>query len=257
MVLKRERPVDFVRHGAVSLPIRHSPVTAWIDDPESPHREGEAPARVQKVYDSFYVDARVVGRGRIRATSIAEAKRKGLPIAKELAKEGESAIQLPPEDRRIYVLARKALEPFKIAVDEGARRLAEMLKALDGVSFDTVLATFNAGRADLKIGAKTAEIYELYLKEQEEIRGNSDYHIRDVKKWVGQFCDKFPGELIPISKDKIQDWLKGLGGKPPVTTTIWPVRVLSSSPTAAAIAASRAAVPSASNSSALESARAK
>jgi hypothetical protein len=124
-VLKRESPVDFVRHGAVSLPIRHSPVTAWVEDPDAPRREGEPPVLKQKVYDSFYVDARLAGRGRIRGATIAEAKRKGLPVAKEIAKEGEEAIQLSPEERRIYVLAKKALEPLKIAVDEGARRLAE------------------------------------------------------------------------------------------------------------------------------------
>ncbi len=28
-----------------------------------------------------------------------------------------------------------------------------------------------------------------------------------------KICKKFPDELIPISKDQIQDWLKGLGGK--------------------------------------------
>jgi hypothetical protein len=32
---------------------------------------------IEKVYDSFYVDARVMARGRIRAATIEEAKEKG------------------------------------------------------------------------------------------------------------------------------------------------------------------------------------
>ncbi len=64
----------------------------------------------------------------------------------------------------------------------------EILKVLGEVSFETVYATFKAGRQNLKIGAKTAEVYERYLKDQSEVRGNSAYHIRDVKKWVGKFA---------------------------------------------------------------------
>ena len=74
-MLKHEPPVEYVRHGAVSLPIRRSPVKALIRDPAVPRGEGEPPVLVEKVHDSFYVDARIVGRGRIRAATSRQSKR--------------------------------------------------------------------------------------------------------------------------------------------------------------------------------------
>ncbi|MDB6068060.1 MAG: putative Site-specific recombinase XerC [Pedosphaera sp.] len=108
---------------------------ALIQDPTVPRVEGTPPAFIEKEHDSFYVDARVVGRGRIRDITIEEAKTKGLPIAKEIAKEGAEAIQLPPEERRIHVIAKQALAPFGIAVDAGSRQLAEILTQLKGVPY--------------------------------------------------------------------------------------------------------------------------
>jgi len=94
-------------------------VKALIQDPKVPHIPGTPPTLIKKKYDSFIVDARVVGRGRIRAATIEETKEKGVPIAKEIAKEGAETIQLTPEERRIYVTAKAALAPLGIAVDAG------------------------------------------------------------------------------------------------------------------------------------------
>jgi integrase len=165
------------------------------------------------VYESFYVDARAAGRGRIRASSIADAKTKGIPIAKEIAKEGSDVIQLSPEERRIYVIARAALEPHKIAVDAGARRFAEILTQLKGVPFDKVLQVYEACSQKLILGALNTDIFEKYFHEQKEVRGNSVYQLRDVKRWVGGFVAKFPQEIIPITTPQIQDWLNCFGGK--------------------------------------------
>jgi hypothetical protein len=209
--LKREPPVDYVKHGDVRLPIRRSTVRALIQDPNVPRVEGQPPTLIEKDYESFYVDARASGRGRIRAPSIEEAKAKGKPVAKEVAAEGASAIQLSSEERRIYVSAAQILKPFGLTVDEGARKLAEFLEKLDGESFDKVHEGYSAGRQELKTDGKTTEIYALYLHEQESVRGNSKYHIRDVKRWVGKFVQEFPGRIIPITSDQIKGWLEKRG----------------------------------------------
>ena len=211
-MLKRDPPVDYVRHGAVSLPIRHSSVTMLIRDPEAPQVEGQPPKMIEKVYDSFYVDARAAGRGRIRAATVKEAKLKGLPIAKEIAAEGAAAIELSPQHRLSYVSAAKILKPFGLAVDEAARKLVGILTKLDGESFEKVHEGYSAGRQALKVDGTTTEIYTLYLHEQEKVRGNSEYQIRDVKRWVGKFVGDFPGRIIPITPEQIKDWL-GKRGK--------------------------------------------
>lgn len=213
MIVKRVPPVEFVRCGAVSLPIRHDPVTMMVRDPKGPRREGEPVPMIRKTYESFYVDARSAGRGRIRAATLAEARKKGKPIVKELAKEGECSVQLPPADRRIYLMAQKALAPHNLTVDEGARQLAGMLQRLNGAPFEKVLQTYEASKQKLILGAKTPEIYELYLYDHEVIRGNGEYHVRDVERFVGGFVKAFPGEIIPITTLEIDGWLKARGGK--------------------------------------------
>jgi hypothetical protein len=172
-VLKREPPVDYVKHGAVCLPIRRSTVKALIQDPNVARVEGTTPKLIEREYESFYVDARAAGRGRIRAATVKEAKVKGLPVAKEIAAEGASAIELSPQERLIYVAAAKTLKPFGLAVDEAARKLAGILTKLDGESFEKVHEGYSAGRQALKVEGTTTEIYTLYLHEQEDVRGNS------------------------------------------------------------------------------------
>jgi integrase len=188
-------------------------VKALIQDPSVARVEGTTPMLIEKEYESFYVDARAAGRGRIRAATVEEAKLKGLPVAKEIAAEGASAIELSPQERLIYVAAAKILKPFGLAVDEAARKLSEILKKLDGESFDKVHEGYSAGRQELKTDGKTTEIYELYLHEQEEVRGNSEYQVRDVKRWVGGFVGDFPGRIIPITPEQIKGWLGKRGKK--------------------------------------------
>ena len=94
-MLKREPPIDFVRYGAVSLPIRHSPVKALVQDPSVPRKEGDPPTLIEKVYESFYVDARIAKRGRIRGATIEEAEEKGLPIlclSSEMGSRNQSGV---------------------------------------------------------------------------------------------------------------------------------------------------------------------
>jgi integrase len=184
-----------------------------IQDPDAVQVEGQPPKMIEKVYDSYIVDARAARRGRIRAATLKEAKEKGLPVAKEISREGEAAVQLPVEDRRIYVSAQTILKPFDLAVDAAARRLAGILTALKGESFEKVLQVFQASSQKLKLGAKTPDIHDLYVFDQEVIRGNSEYHVRDVERWGEKFVKSFPGEIIPITTDQIDSWLKGLGGK--------------------------------------------
>jgi hypothetical protein len=66
LVVKRRPPVDYVRHGAVSLPIRYSPVKVTVIDPSAPRVEGAKQQLIEKTYDSYHVDARTVGLGRRR-----------------------------------------------------------------------------------------------------------------------------------------------------------------------------------------------
>jgi hypothetical protein len=73
------------------------------------------------------------------------------------------------------------------------------LTKLDGESFDKVHEGYSAGRQELKTDGKTTNIYDLYLHEQETVRRNSKYHIRDVKRWVEKFVQDFPGRIVPMS----------------------------------------------------------
>jgi integrase len=167
---------------------------------------------IEKTYDSFIVDARPAGRGRIRGATVEEAKQNALPVAQELAKQGQEAVQLPMAERRIYLTAKKELQPLGLAVDEGARRLAEILKQLNGDSFESVMALYRANSKKLKLGVTTLVIYEEYLHEQEKVRGNSKYQLRDVRKFVGKFVEKYPGEILLIETEDIDTWLENLGG---------------------------------------------
>lgn len=76
-------PVDYVRYGAVSLPIRHDPVTILVQDPHAARVEGQPVPMVEKTYDSYYVDARCAGRGRLRAPSVSRATNDKIRLMKQ------------------------------------------------------------------------------------------------------------------------------------------------------------------------------
>ena len=151
-----------MKHGAVCLPIRRSTVKALIQDPSVPRVEGQPPKLIEKEYESFYVDVRSAGRGRIRGATVKEAKQKGLPVAKEIAAEGTAAIELSPQKRLSYVSAAEVLKPCGLAVDEAARKLAGILTKLDGESCEKDHEGYSAGRQALKVDGTTTEIYTLY-----------------------------------------------------------------------------------------------
>ena len=48
----------------------------------------------------------------------------------------------------------------------------------------------------------TEEVYDLNLYDQEIVRGNSDYHLRDVRKWVGDFAEAFPERFSRLPPNK-------------------------------------------------------
>jgi len=87
------------------------------------------------------------------------------------------------------------------------------LTKLDGESFEKVYEGYSAGRQALKVDGTATEIYTLYLHEQKEVRGNSDYQVRDLKRWVGKFTQDFPGRIIPITPEQIKGWLGKRGKK--------------------------------------------
>ena len=184
-----------------------------VRDESVPAVNGAPPVYKKKTYDSYIIDARQVGRGRPREATLNEARTTGKAIAKEIALHGQETTSLPPEECRIYLSAKKVLESLGLAVDEGARQLGEILKALDGEPFHAVHAVYKASSQKLKLGTTTKKVYQHYLTEQQVVRGNGEYHIRDVERYVGKFIKTHPGEIIPITTEEIDRWLKGLGGK--------------------------------------------
>lgn len=211
------KPIAEISSGSVTIPIYASPVTIKIGKKASQNPEANSKSNgdgsVRKTYTSFKV-VYYEGTQRLfrRRNTLAKAKALARELAGQLASDGVRSEFLTEQDRRIYVLAQKAVQPLGVEIDQACRHYAELRNRVRGATLDEAVDFHNTFGRRVRHGAKTGEIYQEYLEHLEK-RGAGDYHVRDVEKIVGRFVSVFPGEIARIETPDIDNFLTGLGGQ--------------------------------------------
>ena len=205
-------PVATVTVGSVVIPIYYAPVT--VQKPKSAaSNDGEALPAEAKTYDSFifsYYEG--TERQKRRRNTLEKAKDHAKEVARRLNTDGARAEYMTERDRRIYVMARRAVTPLKLEVDEACRRYAELQTRLKHGTLEQAVDFMNDHGQRVRHGVTSLEIYEEYLVHLEK-RGVGDYYLRDVKRYVGGFVKRFPGVFSRTQTTDIDGFLAGLGGK--------------------------------------------
>ena len=212
-----KKPIANISSGSVTIPIYASPVTVKTGK-KQPHNpganskpNGDGPDR--KTYPSFKV-VYYEGTQRVfrRRNTLAKAKALAKELAGQLASDGVRSQFLTEQDRRIYVLAQKAVEPLNLEIDQVCRHYADLRSRVKGATLEEAVDFHNTFGQRVRHGATTNEVYQEYLQHLEK-RGVGDYHVRDVEKIAGKFVSTFPGTIARIDTPDIDDFLGRLGGK--------------------------------------------
>jgi len=97
-------------------------------------------------------------------------------------------------------------------VDEICRRYTELQHRLKEGTLEQAVDFKNDHGQGIQDGVPNQKIYEMYIADIQK-RGVGDYHLRDTKRYVGGFVEKFPAALGKILTPQIEACLAGLGGR--------------------------------------------
>ena len=203
---KERKPVATVTVGSVAISIYAAPVTVKAA------ANGDAASATVKTYESFQV-AHYEGARRIlqRRNTLDKAKALAKEIANRLSRDGARAQYLTEKDRRVLILAQTTAAPLGLEVDEVCRRYAEFQARLTTGTLDEAVSFYLAHGQRVRHGATIESVYGEYLEHLVK-RGVGHYHLRDVKRYVGNFVAAFPGLISAIQTTALDAYLSRLGG---------------------------------------------
>lgn len=213
MEVKKRAPVAYASSGSVKLPIYYSPLKKKLKGNGNGNGAGHVPGAAQvRVYDSwviYFYEQEL--RHKRRFPSIAEAKKEGHALAEKLAREGNQNLVLPQAECRVYLNAKGILNRHGMEVDAGARIVDEALGKLDGGSIMDAVLFYNAHGQQVLVDATSREAYDAYQKDLEQ-RGASQYHKRDVRRYINKLVAAFPSSFLQVTTKHLDEWLATLGG---------------------------------------------
>ena len=208
-----KKPFATVTVGSVTISIIAAPVTIRTGSkPAAADSNSAASAPEFKTYQSFQV-AHYEGKRRIlqRRNTPEKAKALAREIAGRLHRDGSRAQYFTEKDRRIYTLAQVKSQSLGLEVDEVCRKYAELQQRLKTGSLEEAVDFYNAHGQRVRHGATIESVYVEYLEHLTK-RGVGHYHLRDVKRYVGNFVTAFPGLISAIQTPQMDAYLAGLGG---------------------------------------------
>lgn len=209
------KPIAEISASSVTIPIYAAAVTVKkkLEQKAEADSKSDADGSEGKTYASFrvvyYEGTRRVFR---RRNTLEKAKALAKELASQLACDGARARYLTEQDRRIYVLAQKAVQPLNLEIDQACRLYADLRNRVKGATLEEAVDFHNTFGQRVRHGATTEEVYQEYLQHLEK-RGAGTYHVRDVEKIVGGFVSAFPGAIARIDTPDVDDFLGRLGGK--------------------------------------------
>jgi integrase len=130
--------------------------------------------------------------------------------ATQLSNGEVAAVGLKSSDQRLYASALQILEPLDISLESALREYVESKEILGKTSL-LEAARFHARHASTITKKGTLrEILDAMLTALEADH-RSAYHIRDIRRQVGQFVDAFmPTPIEEITTSNINEWLRKL-----------------------------------------------
>ena len=207
------KPVATVTVGSVAISIYTAPVTVRTKSKSAATDSSNAASVPEsKTYQSFQV-THYKGNRRVlqRRKTLDKAKALAKEIAGRLNRDGSRAQYFTEIDRRIYTLAQMKSQSLNLEVDEVCRKYGELQQRLKTGTLEEAVDFFNSHGQRVRHGAAIERVYEEYLQHLTK-RGAGHYHLRDVKRYVGNFVETVPGLISAIQTPEIDAFFARLGG---------------------------------------------
>ena len=185
---KNGKPVATVKYGSASVPIyrcRHRSSVRFI---LSYHRAGK------RVRQSF--------------TSLVQAKKEALLVARRIQSGLQHVTDMTPADRDAYTAARRLLDasgtgmPLVAAVEDYLRA-----RAIAGTeSLAAMAADYSKYFRKVVRKASVPEVVK-HLLESKEQDGTGARHRQQLRSVLNRFAARFPGPILDVTTAGIEQWL--------------------------------------------------
>lgn len=133
-------------------------------------------------------------------------------VANKLSTGEVNVLTLTSGDRLSYIRAIEALKPSGVPLEMAAMQFAQAYALLEGGSL-VEAARFYVKRNPHRMPKKPMPDLVAEMIEAKTADGVSKYYISDLKWRLGQFAEKFPGDIAFLTSAEIGDFLRGLKGQ--------------------------------------------
>jgi integrase len=221
-------PVE-IKAGGNTIRILRSDVRIEKKPTESSPNKNSKPA--VEVYESYIVE-HYEGNKRVRERrrNYKEALTRANEIKTKLLNQDVESLRLTGHDRRTFLAvvenlrvcgvsaehatkeyadAFKELAPLNLKVLEAVQTFVKSVHRLNGTPLETAIAFYERHGRKILTARKVPEIIAELVKAKEEDHKGA-YHVRDLETRLGRFAEAFPGNILDITSNQIDVWLRSL-----------------------------------------------
>jgi hypothetical protein len=186
------RPVAVVKFGSTSVPVYRCASGGRVRFILSYYRHG------RRMRQSF--------------AALDAARREALFVAQRIQSGKQHVTDMAPHDRDAFMSAKNLLEqagiavPLVSAIEDyiQARRIAR------NESLAAIAAKYMKHFERVVREATVAEVVEHLLRARRE-DGTSERHLRQMRSVLNRFAKAFPGSILEVHSNDVDEWLRGLG----------------------------------------------
>jgi integrase len=122
------------------------------------------------------------------------------------------ALELRGEDREQYVAALQTLAEFNQTLDSAIREYVEAKRIIKGSTLIEAARFFHRFGQSIQL---TATVPDLVKKLIADLRSDkkSEYHVSSLESRLERFAEAFPGQILNVKTEDINQWLRKLKGK--------------------------------------------
>ncbi len=185
--IESKGPHATVRHGSVTVPIY----------------AGTTGGKIRYTI-AFHLDGR---RQRRMFTDLDKAKREAKLAAERIQRGMAANNDLSSRDRELFVAARKLLAPLNVPMLAAIEEYVRAKAVLKDMPLVTAAQEFMRQNTGVTLGVTVPQIYQELLVAKKQDGVGNDYQIQ-LKAILGFFSRDFPGPILHIKSDHIDQWLR-------------------------------------------------
>jgi len=156
---------------------------------------------------AFHLNGR---RHRRMFTDLDKAKREAKLAAEKIQRGLANNNDLSTRDREIFHAAKKMLAPLDLPILTALEEYVQARATLKELPLVTAAQEYMRQNAGVTIGVTVPQVYQELMVAKKQDGVGTDYLVQ-LKSILERFCRDFPGPILHVKSQQIDEWLRGTG----------------------------------------------